>query len=123
MRAGKPITPKERPASTNVVDLMEALRRSVGKEAAPANAARTGQEAAQGVERPEGDADVDRGQEAGEGSGGVKAVQAALKVCVILETPGDGTNGFAKRRIHAPGPPKAPPGENLPLGWRSECAT
>ena len=38
-RAGKPITPKERPASTNVVDLMEALRRSVGKEAAPARAA------------------------------------------------------------------------------------
>lgn len=27
-RAGKPITPKERPASSNVVDLMEALRRS-----------------------------------------------------------------------------------------------
>ncbi|MBP0115340.1 MULTISPECIES: non-homologous end joining protein Ku [Bradyrhizobium] len=38
-RAGKPITPKERPASTNVVDLMEALRRSVGKEAAPTKAA------------------------------------------------------------------------------------
>jgi len=37
-RAGKPITPKERPASTNVVDLMEALRRSVGREAAPAKA-------------------------------------------------------------------------------------
>ncbi|MGY8635314.1 Ku protein [Bradyrhizobium sp. 14AA] len=37
-RAGKPITPKERPASTNVVDLMEALRRSVGKQAAPAKA-------------------------------------------------------------------------------------
>jgi DNA end-binding protein Ku len=35
-RAGKPITPKERPAAGNVVDLMEALRRSVGKEAAPA---------------------------------------------------------------------------------------
>src|SRR6266536_2153796 len=33
-RAGKPITPKERPAAGNVVDL-EALRRSVGKEAAP----------------------------------------------------------------------------------------
>src|SRR5207245_9410389 len=31
-RAGKPITPKERPAAGNVVDLMEALRRSVGKE-------------------------------------------------------------------------------------------
>src|SRR6266700_3203733 len=35
-RAGKPITPKERPAAGNVVNLMEALRRSVGKEAAPA---------------------------------------------------------------------------------------
>jgi len=39
-RAGKPITPKERPAATNVVDLMEALRRSVGKEAAPAKEAK-----------------------------------------------------------------------------------
>jgi DNA end-binding protein Ku len=33
-RAGKPITPKERPAGANVVDLMEALRRSVGGAAA-----------------------------------------------------------------------------------------
>jgi DNA end-binding protein Ku len=33
-RAGKPITPKERPAAANVVDLMEALRRSVGQEQA-----------------------------------------------------------------------------------------
>ncbi|WP_439375350.1 Ku protein [Bradyrhizobium sp. DASA03120] len=39
-RAGKPITPKSKPAAGNVVDLMEALRRSVGKEAAPANAAK-----------------------------------------------------------------------------------
>jgi DNA end-binding protein Ku len=37
---GKPIVPKERPAIGNVVDLMEALRRSVGKEAAPAKAAK-----------------------------------------------------------------------------------
>ncbi|MHC2576528.1 non-homologous end joining protein Ku [Bradyrhizobium diazoefficiens] len=37
-RAGKPIAPKSRPTATNVVDLMEALRRSVGKEAAPAKA-------------------------------------------------------------------------------------
>jgi DNA end-binding protein Ku len=37
-RAGKPITPKEKPAAGNVVDLMEALRRSVGREAAPAKA-------------------------------------------------------------------------------------
>ena len=33
-RAGKPITPKERPAAGNVVDLMEALRRSAGGAAA-----------------------------------------------------------------------------------------
>jgi DNA end-binding protein Ku len=39
-RSGKPITPKERPTTGNVVDLMEALRRSVGKEAAPAKTAK-----------------------------------------------------------------------------------
>jgi DNA end-binding protein Ku len=39
-RAGQPITPKERPAAGNVVDLMEALRRSVGKGAAPAQASK-----------------------------------------------------------------------------------
>ncbi len=33
-RAGKPITPKERPRGENVVDLMEALRRSIGGAAA-----------------------------------------------------------------------------------------
>jgi DNA end-binding protein Ku len=33
-RAGKPITPKERPRGENVVDLMEALRKSVGAAAA-----------------------------------------------------------------------------------------
>ncbi|WP_027571513.1 Ku protein [Bradyrhizobium sp. WSM1743] len=36
-RAGKVIRPKERPKGENVVDLMEALRRSVGKEAAKAD--------------------------------------------------------------------------------------
>ncbi|TFV70490.1 Ku protein [Bradyrhizobium frederickii] len=35
-RAGKVIRPKERPTGENVVDLMEALRQSVGREAAPA---------------------------------------------------------------------------------------
>src|SRR6202007_505210 len=33
-RSGKPITPKERPRGENVVDLMEALRKSVGGAAA-----------------------------------------------------------------------------------------
>jgi len=37
-RAGKTIRPKERPKGENVVDLMEALRRSVGQEAAPEKA-------------------------------------------------------------------------------------
>jgi DNA end-binding protein Ku len=37
-RAGKMITPKERPATGNVVDLMEALRRSVGGAAAETKA-------------------------------------------------------------------------------------
>jgi DNA end-binding protein Ku len=37
-RAGKPIAPKERPRGENVVDLMEALRRSVGGAAADTSA-------------------------------------------------------------------------------------
>jgi DNA end-binding protein Ku len=37
-RAGKPIAPKERPRGQNVVDLMEALRRSVGGAAAETSA-------------------------------------------------------------------------------------
>ncbi|WP_338835085.1 Ku protein [Bradyrhizobium septentrionale] len=39
-RAGKPIAPKERPRGENVVDLMEALRRSVGGAAAEGKAAK-----------------------------------------------------------------------------------
>jgi DNA end-binding protein Ku len=38
-RAGKPITPKERPRGDNVVDLMEALRKSVGGPATTSKAA------------------------------------------------------------------------------------
>src|SRR5689334_8428141 len=38
-RAGKPITPKDRPRGENVVDLMEALRRSVGGAATESKAA------------------------------------------------------------------------------------
>ncbi|MCA1411737.1 Ku protein [Bradyrhizobium sp. NBAIM20] len=44
-RAGTPITPKSKPAATNVVDLMEALRRSVGKEAAPTTAGKPAKKA------------------------------------------------------------------------------
>ncbi|MCK1709752.1 MULTISPECIES: Ku protein [unclassified Bradyrhizobium] len=39
-RAGKPITPKERPRGENVVDLMDALRKSVGGAAAESKAAK-----------------------------------------------------------------------------------
>jgi DNA end-binding protein Ku len=39
-RAGKPITPKERPRGENVVDLMDALRKSVGGAAAETKAAK-----------------------------------------------------------------------------------
>jgi DNA end-binding protein Ku len=39
-RAGKPITPKERPRGENVVDLMEALRKSVGGAAAASPASK-----------------------------------------------------------------------------------
>lgn len=39
-RAGKPIVPKDRPKGENVVDLMDALRKSVGSAAAEIEAAR-----------------------------------------------------------------------------------
>src|ERR1700690_1286233 len=38
-RAGKPITAKERPRGENVVDLMDALRKSIGRGAAIATEA------------------------------------------------------------------------------------
>src|SRR3954453_2329952 len=41
-RAGKPITPKERPRGENVVDLMDALRKSVGGAAAETRAPKKG---------------------------------------------------------------------------------
>jgi DNA end-binding protein Ku len=47
-RAGKPVTPKERPRGSNVVDLMEALRRSVGQQSAPTKPSRKARKAASG---------------------------------------------------------------------------
>jgi len=51
-RAGKPITPKERPRGENVVDLMDALRKSIGGTAAetkaPRKAAKKSKKAAPG---------------------------------------------------------------------------
>src|SRR6202165_2905044 len=44
-RAGKPITPKERPAGGNVVDLMDALRQSIGQASSPAKPAKKLREA------------------------------------------------------------------------------
>ena len=41
-RAGKPITPKERPRGENVVDLMDALRKSVGGAATETKAPKKG---------------------------------------------------------------------------------
>jgi DNA end-binding protein Ku len=45
-RAGKAIRPKERPKGENVVDLMEALRRSVGQETVPTKSAKKPRKAA-----------------------------------------------------------------------------
>ena len=74
--------PKERPRGENVVDLMDALRKSVGGAGGrDKGAEEAGQEAAQGGSRPEGDADADRRQETGEGGGGEEAGgQAAAEV-------------------------------------------
>ena len=71
-RAGKPIIAKERPRGENVVDLMDALRKSIGA-ARTGKVLQAGQEATQGRKRPEGNADADRRQEAGEGWRGKEA--------------------------------------------------
>jgi DNA end-binding protein Ku len=51
-RAGKPIAPKERPAAGNVVDRMEALRRSVGGATAESKLRRS--RSRRGERRPRG---------------------------------------------------------------------
>jgi DNA end-binding protein Ku len=82
--AGKPITPKARPAAGNVVDLMEALRRSVDKEAAPAKASKPSKKPRKTAVGPEGNADADRGQEDRQGNAGEKVgVEAAAQVRLV----------------------------------------
>jgi len=63
-RAGKVIRPKERPKGENVVDLMDALRKSVGGAAAEA----AQQKPVKKSRRPEGNADADQRQKNREGS-------------------------------------------------------
>ena len=57
-RNGKTIGAKPRPRGENVVDLMDALKKSLASEAA----SRQGQEAPQSRGRSEGDATADRGK-------------------------------------------------------------
>ena len=82
-RAGKPITPKERPRGENVVDLMDALRKSVGGAAAAAPAA-SKKPAKKSKKAASGQKEMlmpIAGQEAGEGDRGEEAVgQAAAEV-------------------------------------------
>jgi DNA end-binding protein Ku len=80
-RAGQPIAKRDRPVAGDVIDLMEALRRSVG-------AGEDGEEVLQSLERTAGDADAHRGQEGGQGSDHKEdGVEAAAQV------------GLARRRI------------------------
>ena len=80
-RNGQPLTKRERPAEGNVVNLMDALRRSIGAPE-PFKAV---EEAAQGRERSEGNADAHRGQESGQGSG-CEEGQAATQVSLDFGT-------------------------------------
>ena len=97
-RAGKPITAKERPRGENVVDLMDALRKSIGARRA-GQGLEAGQEAAQGRQRSEGNADADRRQEAGEGGRGKEAGgQTAAEVGLACrEASGDAGRSLLRR--------------------------
>jgi hypothetical protein len=72
-----------------VVDLMDALRKSVGGAAAsPPASKEASQEVEEGRARAEGDADAHCGQETGEGGGGEEACrQAAAEVGLINVSP------------------------------------
>ncbi|MGY4622735.1 putative RNA-binding Zn ribbon-like protein [Bradyrhizobium sp. USDA 4486] len=108
-RAGKPITPKSKPAAGNVVDLTEALRRSVGKAVAPAKKpkkASAGQkEMLMSIEgkKPAKEVTVK------------KPAKAQRKSARFSKYQGSEQMGGANRRIHLPGP-KARRVKTYPLG-------
>jgi DNA end-binding protein Ku len=99
-RAGKPITPKERPKGENVVDLMEALRRSVGGTAEtnaskkPAKKSRKASSGQKEILMP-----IAGRQEAGEGSGGQEARRQAAAEVRLVTDGRDVTYGEAALRV------------------------
>ncbi|SPP92656.1 conserved protein of unknown function [Bradyrhizobium vignae] len=81
-RAGKPITAKASPRGENVVDLMDALRKSIGRDATGPDrgAEESSQDAAQGGRWAEANADADHWQKIGQGDGEKARRKAAAKV-------------------------------------------
>jgi hypothetical protein len=85
---GGSYTPKERPRGENVVDLMEALRRSVsGANTESSTPKKAVKKSAEGRRRPEGDANANSRQEAGEGARREEAFgRAATEVSLEVPT-------------------------------------
>jgi DNA end-binding protein Ku len=80
-RYGKTIGAKPRPRGENVVDLMDALKKSIAGEASQ-------KAAPEGLCRSEGDADVDRGEEARREEGcEARAVHSEKKSGIVLAVP------------------------------------
>jgi len=110
----KPITPKSKPAATNVVDRMEALGRSGGKKAAPAKAANPAKKPRKAAAGQKEMLMSIEGKEPAKEAAAKKTSQGAAEVGVIFETPGDWNEWGREESNPCPRPPKAPPGENLP---------
>jgi len=97
-KRARPADCKERPPrpAANVVDLMEALRRSVGGAEAGEDPRKASQEAAQVGLRPEGNADDDRGQE-GQGYAEEVGVQASRRKSALAIPRGRPESSFIQR--------------------------
>ncbi|MBA7465220.1 hypothetical protein ES707_00382 [subsurface metagenome] len=84
--AGKPITPKEKPAAVNIVDLMEALRRSVGG-AAQAKAAKGAKKPKKAVAgQKEMLVSIEGKKTAREAAKKKPSARAAPRVCLAMTT-------------------------------------